>query len=177
MALETGKMAGLEVNETKLQSVSQFLDSVASEQGSRYAYTDFEGGPSLSMTAEGLLCRIYLGWPQTHPSLLAAIRDDLLPNRPRMSDRQESVYYWYYATQVLHHVGGEAWETWNDAMKQVIPAKQEKVGPDAGSWGPEEDMWGVAGGRLYTTCFQIYCLEVYYRHLGIYDTKQQGQRK
>ena len=168
MALETGKMAGLEVDESKLQQVSEFLDSVSYEDKSRYGYDGFES-PSLSMTAEGLLCRIYLGWPSTHPALLQAIQDDLLPNTPSLDDDNYSVYYWYYATQVLHHVGNPAWETWNRDMRRVIPAMQEKTGAEAGSWSPNRDAFGAAGGRLYTTCLNLYCLEVYYRHLSIYD--------
>ncbi len=168
MALQTGRMAGLEVDEQKLQAVSKFLDTVAHEQNTRYAYTEIEP-PSLSMTAEGLLCRIYLGWPRSHPALVRAVADDLVPTRPSIDDREFSVYYWYYATQVLHHFGGRPWQQWNDAMKATIPALQEKDGPEAGSWDPNRDMFGASGGRLYTTCFHIYCLEVYYRHLAIYD--------
>lgn len=168
MALETGKMAGLAVDEEKLSSVSQYLDSIAYEDDSRYAYTTYTP-PSLSMTAEGLLCRIYLGWPRTHPALLAAIHDDLLPSVPGENDPTYSVYYWYYATQVLHHVGGGPWKQWNDAMRETLPNMQEKAGKEAGSWDPSKDAFGAAGGRLYTTCLNLYCLEVYYRHLALYD--------
>lgn len=170
MALETGKMAGLQVDEEVLQSVNEFLDSVAYENNSRYAYDGFEP-PSLSMTAEGLLCRIYLGWPRSHPALLQAIQVDLLPTAPSLDDQETSVYYWYYATQVLHHVGGASWNEWNRAMRRVLPALQEKNGPEAGSWDPSNDAFGAAGGRLYTTCLNLYCLEVYYRHLAIYDIR------
>ncbi|MCC7337770.1 MAG: terpene cyclase/mutase family protein [Pirellulaceae bacterium] len=168
MALVTGKMAGLEVDESKLQNVSEFLDRVSSEDKSRYGYDGYDS-PSLSMTAEGLLCRIYLGWPSSHPALLQAIQDDLLPNTPRLDDDSYSVYYWYYATQVLHHVGHPAWDKWNRDMRRVIPAMQEKSGPEAGSWSSNRDAFGAAGGRMYTTCLNLYCLEVYYRHLSIYD--------
>lgn len=168
MALITGKMAGLTIDEDKLKQVSEFLDSVSYEELSRYSYDDFEP-PSLSMTAEGLLCRIYLGWPRTHPALLRAIEDDLLTNPPSLNDRAYSVYYWYYATQVLHHVGGRQWEEWNRAMRTVLPALQEKEGREMGSWSPSNDAFGASGGRLYTTCLNLYCLEVYYRHLSIYD--------
>ncbi len=168
MALITGKMAGLTIDEEKLQQVTEFLNSVSYEEQTRYAYDGFEP-PSLSMTAEGLLCRIYLGWPRTHPALLRAVEDDLLTSPPSMNDAAYSVYYWYYATQVLHHVGGSQWERWNRSMKQVLPALQEREGRELGSWSPSNDAFGASGGRLYTTCLNLYCLEVYYRHLSIYD--------
>ncbi|MEZ6137746.1 MAG: squalene--hopene cyclase [Pirellulaceae bacterium] len=168
MALETGKMAGLGVDNQKIEVVSKFLDSVSYEQDSRYAYNLFEE-PSLSMTAEGLFCRIILGWPKTHPALLRAIDDDLLRATPELGDEVYSVYFWYYATQVLHHVGGPAWDEWNNAMRRVLPSMQTKEGDEIGSWDPSRDAHGTSGGRLYTTCFNIFCLEVYYRHLSIYD--------
>lgn len=170
MALETGKMAGLPVDEEKLQAVHHFLDKVSHAEDAQYAYQSIEP-PSLTMTAEGLLCRIYLGWPKTHPALLRAIEMDLLPTRPRLDDEDISVYYWYYATQVMHHVGGPLWDTWNEAMKQVLPALQIKDGEEAGSWDPDKDIHAGSGGRLFTTCFNIYCLEVYYRHLSIYEIR------
>jgi hypothetical protein len=168
MAFVTAKMTGFAVDEEIFQSVSTFLDSVQHEDGSRFAYKEYDP-PSLSMTAEGLLCRIYLGMGRTDPALMRAIRDDLLPNAPRADEPMSSVYYWYYATQVLHHYGGRAWIEWNDAMKSVLPALQEKGGAEAGSWDPQKDQFGPSGGRLYTTCLNIYCLEVYYRHLAMYS--------
>ncbi|GAB5405003.1 MAG: hypothetical protein Aurels2KO_32340 [Aureliella sp.] len=167
MVLATGQMAGLDVDRHLFKTVGTFLDSVASEDYSRYAYTTARG-PSLTMTAEGMLCRIYLGWPRDHPSLKAAIRDDLLANLPADDGQDNSVYYTYYATQVLHHVGGDDWRRWNAAMRTVLPDTQIKIGPPRGSWDPGRDLFGAAGGRLYVTCLNLYCLEVYYRHLAIY---------
>lgn len=176
MALMTGKMAGLNPDPKKIKNVSNYLDLVQTSDSSRYSYTEGER-PSLSMTAVGLLCRQYLGWPKTHPALIETIERDLLPSRPQLDERRYSVYYWYYATQVLHHVGGEAWNRWNSAMREVLPAMQVTSGREAGSWAPDLDQFGAAGGRLYTTCFNIYCLEVYYRHLSLYDLDHKGPKK
>ena len=172
MAFVTGKMVNLKVDEEIFQSVGTFLDSVQHDEGSRYAYKEYDP-PSLSMTAEGLLCRIYLGWPRTEPAMMRAVRDDLLTNKPERDEPMSSVYYWYYATQVLHHIGGKQWEEWNAAMKRVLPAMQTRDGAEAGSWDPDNDQFGASGGRLYTTCLNIYCLEVYYRHLAMYDLDQK----
>jgi Squalene-hopene cyclase C-terminal domain len=167
MALETAKLVGFEVDEDKLQSVHKFLDDVSHREKAAYAYNDLQE-PDLTMTAEGLLCRIWLGWPKTHPALLAGV-EELVTHIPSEQDRVQSVYYWYYATQVVHHFGGQAWTMWNQEMKRALPAMQESRGDEKGSWSPGRDVYGVAGGRLYTTCLAIYCLEVYYRHLAIYD--------
>jgi hypothetical protein len=170
MLLATGQMAGLKVDKLKFNSINVFLDSVSHADYTRYAYTDFQG-PSLSMTAEGILCRLYLGWTRSHPALMTAVQQDLLPNPPADDGRESSVYYTYYATQVMHHVGGEPWKQWNASMKRVLPATQLDAGPERGSWNPHDDIYGAAGGRLYVTCLNLYCLEVYYRHLALYDLK------
>ena len=65
---------------------------------------------------------------------------------------------------------GKAWKDWNDSMKKAVPKRQTTEGPERGSWSPAGDKWGSAGGRLYTTCLQLYMLEIYYRHLPIYDS-------
>ena len=81
----------------------------------------------------------------------------------------QDVYYWYYATQVLHHYGGSPWRRWNTVMREELPNAQVKTGKESGSWAPQRDRWGKNAGRLYTTCLSLYCLEVYYRHMPIYD--------
>ena len=78
------------------------------------------------------------------------------------------VYYWYYATQVLHHLGGDDWDDWNRVMRQALPEHQTREGSERGSWSPLSDRWGPHGGRLYVTCLSLYMLEVYYRHLPLY---------
>ncbi|MFO0941337.1 MAG: hypothetical protein U0930_11270 [Pirellulales bacterium] len=124
MALETAKLVGLKVNEEKLDSVNTYLDSVGHRDNSAYAYQEIVE-PDLTMTAEGLLCRIWLGWTKTHPALRKGV-EELVTHIPSERDRMQSVYYWYYATQVLHHFGGEPWDTWNAQMKRALPAMQEK---------------------------------------------------
>ncbi len=164
MALQSARIAGLEVPSPTYAGITKFLDSVAREEGSRYAY-QLQAGATLTLTAEGLLCRQYLGWKHDDPRLRAGV-DYILANLPEWDKR--NVYYWYYATQVCHHMEGPDWQKWNGVMRQLLPQNQEKRGSDRGSWDPVGDRWGSAGGRLYVTCLSLYTLEVYYRHLPIY---------
>ncbi len=169
MALQSARMAGLDVPTESLRRVGKFLDTVALEGGAKYGYTPGQG-KRLSMTAEGLLCRQYLGWPRTDARLRRGI-DELLAHVPEDVDGQREAYYWYYATQVCHHVEGAAWRRWNGAMRDVVPAMQVREGRERGSWNPDEDAGiGVSGGgRLFVTCLYTYMLEVYYRHLPLYQ--------
>jgi len=166
MALQSARMAGLEVPSPTLDRVSEFLESVARDGGSRYAYRA-QDGATLALTAEGLLCRQYLSWERDDPRLVAGV-SYLLDNLPDWNQR--NVYYWYYATQVLHHMEDSPWRIWNSEMRKLLPEKQVKRGRERGSWDPGGDRWGGEGGRLYVTCLSIYILEVYYRHLPLYQT-------
>ncbi len=165
MALQSGLSGGLEVNRAVLYKVSEFLDSVEAYEGAGYSY-QARGAPSQAMTAEGLLCRQYLGWPHNEPALLRGV--DALSTDYLFKIGDVDFYYWYYATQVLHHFGGEPWNRWNREMRVKLPEIQVRTGREAGSWAPQSDDWGSSGGRLYTTCMAIYCLEVYYRHMPLY---------
>ena len=176
MAMQSARMAGIEVPEDVLARTSLFLNSVSSEQGSRYRYkaTDPTSAMSPAMTAEGLLCRQYLGWPKDHPGLQNGVNWLLEDhNLPKWEEGRRNVYFWYYATQVMHHMEGDAWERWNAALRDQIISNQVKSGKLGGSWHPskpqgEDHEYGEAAGRLYVTCLSILTLEVYYRHLPIY---------
>lgn len=165
MALQSGRMAGLEVSDFTLELSGHFLDRVQSFDGSRYGYRADHAQPTPAMTAEALLCRIYLGWNRDDPALRRGVRyliDEHLPTR-----RNVNIYYWYYGSQVLHHVGGDDWKTWNTRMRDLLVELQEDSGRHAGSW-PPEGAYASAGGRLYVTCLSICTLEVYYRHLPLF---------
>lgn len=171
MALQSARMGGLEVPQETLDRIGKFLDSVSGDGGITYSYQPGMD-PTETMTAEGLLCRQYLGWPQDEPRLVEGCKL-LLSRLPVMAQRD--VYYWYYATQTLHHMEGDYWTRWNDAQRDMLVKAQQQTGAERGSWHPRrptQDRWANYGGRLYVTCLSTYILEVYYRHLPIYSTKK-----
>jgi hypothetical protein len=171
MALQSARMARLEVPSPVLNNASKFLDSVASHGGSRYAYQPGRVDTP-AMTAEALLCRQYLGWKRNDRRLLRGVEH--LGDHP-VDWNSQNVYYWYYATQVMHHMGGKPWVEWNKVMRQVIPENQEAKGRERGSWDPTDDEWGRSSGRLYMTCLSTYMLEVYYRHLPLYSLSPDAE--
>ncbi|MDO4629993.1 MAG: hypothetical protein Q4C70_12495, partial [Planctomycetia bacterium] len=168
MALQSARMAGIEVPQEALDGITRYLDAnSAPNDKTFYRYTVQEVYPSMTMTAEGILCRQYLGWEQNDPRVEKALDRVLTEN---VSFKGETdVYKWYYATQAMHHKEGRWWKEWNGVMRQELPKNQVRTGPEAGSWSPNEDRYASdQGGRLYMTCLSIYMLEVYYRHLPIY---------
>ncbi len=164
MALQSGLMAGLEVPSPNLSKINEYLDRCQYEGGARYAYQPGRQ-ETVVMTAEGLLCRMYLGWKHDDERIKRGV-EYLLVNPVNYTD--QNVYYWYYATQVLHHYEGPEWQRWNTIMRQEVPSHQVKSGAEKGSWSPSDDRWGTRAGRLYQTCLSIYMLEVYYRHMPLY---------
>jgi hypothetical protein len=182
LALQAAKKAKLPVPQAKLDQVNKYLDLAAqgpagngaprSLLGSRYAYMPGEDVENHVMTAEGLLCRMHLGWKKDDPRLAAGVRYLLDEHPPEW--RLRDVYYWYNATQALFHVGGHDWSNWNLKLRDVLVREQEKAGSDQGSWDPlarnwpanreGADTWAMnnAGGRHYVTCFTTYILEIYY---------------
>lgn len=165
MALQSARLHYLlHVPEDTLQLASQFLDTVQADySGATYGY--LPGSPaSAAMTAEALLCRLYLGWPPTDRRIRTGVQWLLTHHLPSLNN--PNYYYWYYGTQVMHHVGGNSFRKWNYAMKAVLLELQEKVGRNAGSW-PPVGAWGSQGGRIYSTSLAICILEVYYRHMPL----------
>jgi hypothetical protein len=181
MALTSARMAGLSTNLEVLRRADRYLDTVDSPDGSRYYYADYsvpstkdlrKGEPplDLAMTAEGSLCRMYLGWAGDDKRLISGANDlSLFPISIDVNER--NYYYWYYCTQAMHHLGGDFWTGWNNVMREALPTLQVKEGREKGSFPPQGDPHGTEGGRLYSTCLAIYCLEVYYRHLPLYESK------
>jgi outer membrane biosynthesis protein TonB len=170
MALRSGRMAGLHVPGGTFTQAGKFLDYVQhGRYGGLYSYQRGRQ-PEPAMIAEGLLCRQYLGWPARHRGLHEGVNHLLAEYLPSKDD--PNIYYWYYGTQVMHHLGGEAWERWNNATREALVELQEREGHEAGSWAPVGGAISGhdvrVGGRIYVTALAICTLEVYYRHLPIY---------
>ncbi len=169
MALKSAQNAKVKFPPAALKKSEKFLDFVQAERGAVYGYDHAPqafGDASPTTTAVGLLCRMYLGWDQQTPALQQGVKylGDVKPSPGNM-------YYNYYATQVLHHWGGEEWTRWNETMRDHLVRTQLKEGIEAGSWDVT-DPHGGAGGRLYQTCLCVMTLEVYYRHLPIYQREK-----
>ena len=118
------------------------------------------------MTAEAWVCRQFLDVGGPGPASDEAA-DSLLRHDP---DRgKTNFYYWYYATLALFQHGGEPWTRWNARMRDRIVGLQHSSGHRAGSWDPDESLYGAKGGRIYCTTMAALTLEVYYRYLRLYD--------
>jgi hypothetical protein len=194
------------VPDASVKKAVEFLNKVSSGSlKAVYGYTGPTGRPGTSLTAVGLLCRYYVdGWGPNNagmaegsiglfgapkadaantitktdrtraPRLLAQVKAN--PGMPEM-------YYYYYATQVVHFFGGQEWQEWNEGpkdatgkrlggMRDWLVTVQSKNGNDTGSWNPDPGTIGSHCGRVGSTCLSLLTLEVYYRHLPLYKRNQ-----
>jgi hypothetical protein len=165
MALHSARAGRLRVPNVVLQGAGRYLDRAQSdEDGATYAYQP-GGRPTPAMTAEGLLSRMYLGWSKRTTGLQLGVA--LLATEFPPDPDEPNLYYWYYATQVMHHWGGRPWNAWNRGVRDLLVTTQETAGCEAGSWmlGTHHDR---SGGRLYMTALACCTLEVYYRHAPLF---------
>lgn len=166
MALRSAQMADLNVPPETLTRAMRYLDDAQTERSrGLYSYMP-DGGPSPAMTAEGLLSRQYAGWTKSNPLLKSGVGWLLKSHLPQAN--RPDMYYWYYATQVMHHVGGSSWEEWNGRIRDILVRSQQRSGHEAGSWVPARSSHDRVGGRLYMTALATCTLEVYYRHMPLY---------
>jgi len=164
MALKSAELAGLEIPARTREGMIKFLKSVAS--GRHNGLASYRPGerPSVSMTAEALVCRQFLGLARSNPASDEA-GNFVLTQVPGQGEANH--YYWYYATLGMFQLQGEHWRRWNNALTATLVARQRTEDSLAGSWDPD-DVWGGHGGRVYTTAMGALCLEVYYRFLPLY---------
>jgi hypothetical protein len=183
MALKSGQLAGLDVPRAAYDKVGRWLDR-AQVTGSQYVYNPTAPDtsaqrhgrqPTQAMTAVGLLMRLYTGLNREDEHLIEGAEYLLgrLPENGSATRPERDTYYWYYATQVMFHMRGKYWRAWNDRLHPLLVSEQVQSGPLAGSWDPRRplpDRWGPHAGRLYVTTLNLLSLEVYYRHLPLYES-------
>lgn len=173
MALKSAQMGYIDVNgmNTVIRKTKHFLDNVVgTDGGSKYGYLNNDPNSSdglkrdlRALTAIGLLGQMYMGWKATDSGLIRG--SEHLDN---WGPDTGNLYYSYYATQVMHHVGGEKWEKWNKRMRDAVIERQKTEGHERGSWDNGGGGHLGSGGRLSSTCLSTMILEVYYRHLPLY---------
>lgn len=162
---------------TTLDKARKFLDEVSGgSKMSTYGYREGPGRPGTALTAVGLLCRYYMdGWGPVHPGMQEGVAGLISVYPP--DPARFNIYYYYYATQVIHFHGGDEWtKVWNPKMRDMLIELQVKQDNprNAGSWARDRSLLGSSAGRLGTTCLALLTLEVYYRHLPLYKRDTGG---
>jgi hypothetical protein len=92
------------------------------------------------------------------------------------------MYYYYYATQVMHHMGGDVWDQWNPRMRDLLIGMQDKgdgqnKADQKGSFDPKGWAFGEQFGRLGQTALCVLTLEVYYRYPPLSQKKEEPKEE
>lgn len=188
MALKSGKFGGLEIDPDAFEGARTWIDKMTDPEFGQVGY-NMPGGTSArpesmqdrfppeksqSMTAVGMLTRIFLGEDPRSSKMIRMGADLCLEHPPRWDPDSGEIdmYYWYYATLALFQVGGTHWKKWNQAMTEAIVRHQwpENSGSRTGSWDPIGP-WGPDGGRVYSTACMVLCLEIYYRYDRVFGAR------
>lgn len=166
MALTSAHYAGLTIPIDSWTLAGGFLNSVArGRYGGLAAYRAELPRPTSAMTAESLLCRLFLQTNPDHP-LVTEAADHLVRDLPGTG--RVNYYYWYYGTLALYHLQDHHWNQWNPAVQQTLIGRQL---PD-GSWNADS-VWGTSGGKVYSTSLGALTLEVYYRYRSLTEPRQR----
>jgi hypothetical protein len=180
-ALRSAKNAGLDVDPDAFTGAMTWFEKMTDPTFGQVGYNSpggssarlegmqdrFPADMTQAMTAAAITGRVFCG---EDPRLSEAIRKGAalcLAHTPVWNPDAGSIdmYYWYWGTLAMVHVGGPSWRKWSAAMDDAIVKHQRPgdAGSRAGSWDPV-GAWGGAGGRIYSTAMMTLCLEVYYRY-------------
>ncbi len=177
MHLRVAKAAGLKVDGMGFQGAVSFVDVVSTKDGQcRYQPGTL---PSSSMTAVGMVCRLFMGTPNTD-ARIAKGAEHLLKELPDWNRAEVQAgggsadlgyYYWYQGSLAMFQMGGEGWKKWNAAVQAALLKNQRQGGAKDGSlvdtdgsWDPRKSTADKTGGRVYTTAVAALTLETCYRY-------------
>jgi hypothetical protein len=179
MALESAKLSGIEVPDAALAGAKDFLLNCHDRRRGYFLYNHEPNRLASAWrtlpasTPAAVFCLLLLGVPPKDSRIRDGLRFTLerAPKAYRKVTDEEFVleaasntYFWYYGSLACFLAGGETWEQWNRALKDVLPKAQE---PD-GSFVPLDPYARYAddrdGDRSYTTAMCVLSLEVYYRY-------------
>ena len=170
MALKSARTAGLRVPNATIRRAIHHFQTCTNKDGA-VRYTNKDSRTTLAMTAVGMVCRQFLGWPRDNEILRSAARR-LAAAPPRWAQAEDrktfGMYYWYYGTLAMFQMGQHYWEIWNTHMRDMLVEHQVRAGHARGSWDPVS-LGSRRGGRIYSTAINVLNLEVYYRYLPLYE--------
>ena len=183
-ALKSAEEAGINIEQEALADSLLFIEEMTDRANGRVGYqdvgsyssrvdgvnSDYPVDRTESMTAVGLLCRIFLGQSPKDTPIMKKHADLLLRALPEyeMQGGAQLVdwYYWYYGSYAMYQMGGDDWKKWQRAMERAVVNPQRKDGDFKGSWDTDGP-WAHVGGRVYTTALGVLCLEVYFRYAQV----------
>lgn len=167
MSMVSAETAGIQIPQRHWDGARRWLQQVSmGSNGGLACYIPERRTASPSMTAEALVCRVFLRQglhPATTEEATRFIAQFAL--QPEVA---RDLYFCYYASLALYQVQDPRWQQLNQLLSSSLTRSQRQSGSLAGSWDPNTK-WGATGGRVYTTAMAVLCLETSYRYLPVYE--------
>src|SRR5262249_17499779 len=121
-ALKEAQYAGLNVPNATFAGAGQFLDRLASADGTSFRDTP-DAKPTTNATAAGLLAPQIMFLTTRHPFLDKGARQlRRQPPTPATKD----LFYYYCATQVMDWAGPAHWQFWEPRLQQLLVDSQDQ---------------------------------------------------
>jgi len=163
LSLVSARYGGIGLRTNTLPDAKSFVYSLSHDGTYQFGYISKRGEPTT--TAIGMCLLMYLGESPFHTPFFYSL-SKMAARGPKKFD----VYHDYYATMALHHARHPDWERWHVPLREHLIRTQATTGHEKGSWH-FKDHHGDVGGRLYTTAMAAMILEVYYRHIPLYQNR------
>lgn len=168
---------GLELKDGTLDAVRGWFRRVTEEPTGRVATSrDGEslrwgsGGGSTAPAGEALIAaslslHLLLGDQPSHSPVLDRQVERLVLDPPVWDDESTRVdfHHWFYSSQALRQIEGEAAEGWRAALLDALAEGRSAGDDQGGSWSPVEDR-DLPGGRVYATAMALLSLQAPYRY-------------
>ncbi len=180
MALESARLAGLEVPDQAFDDATKFLKRARDNDLGAFRYShdpEWVNGsrPTLpGSTPAALFALSLLGEDLDENRYLPARQfvSERTPDGYRdrgensfVRDATGNLYFWYYGSLALFRIGGRQWEVWNEGLKEsLLPAQNRDGSFDPISPYARDYAYDRGDDKAYSTAMAVLCLEVYYRY-------------
>ena len=131
MGLRGARDAGIDVSDEVRKKCIDYVKRSQNDNGS-FRYTLRGGHTTMAMTAAGVTS-LYSAGIYEGENVEKALKR-LMASKPRSSRGGHFFYTHYYAVQAMWHAGGEHWNAWYPAIRDVLLKDQA----DDGSWRSSE---------------------------------------
>jgi hypothetical protein len=159
MALRAAKNGGMHVPDETLRKAIAYVQSCYVPKSGAFKYRPQESEPGFARTAAGI-CVLQLSGKYDAEQIPKAV--DYL--RKNFNTRMHFFYGHYYAAHAMHQVGGEAWETWYNDIRNLLVSKQGT----SGDWSIK-DLDHATAGPIYQTAIAVIVLSVPTGYLPIFQ--------
>jgi hypothetical protein len=173
-------LAELKLPPKTLENAGKYLDSLSSDDDTKYGETNAIEISDLS-TAMGLMLRRIVfpdAYTADNPAIQRAIK-----KFDKTGPAKNDAAFNFYVTLFFYTNPGREWDDWHRKTRrlildaQVIDAQEKDVaGAPLGNWWNKDDVAASHGGRLRQTALNTLTLEVYYRYLPLFHQEKVAEK-